>query len=256
MQDTAVEFYIVIPARYDSSRFPGKPLAEILGRPMIAHVIDRAHACGAAGVIVATDHEGVAEASRAAGARVCMTSAEHPSGTDRIAEVAIAEGWTDETLVVNLQGDEPLTPASVVQQVASNLARHDWAGIATLCTPISSLNDFRDPNIVKVVSGEQGRALYFSRSPVPFVRDDPDSLPPLAARHIGLYAYRVGFLRRWQSLQESPLEKLEKLEQLRAMEAGVAIHVEVATEVPPHGVDTAEQLDAVSRFMADSGYQA
>lgn len=255
MHATDPDFFIVIPARFDSSRFPGKPLAEIHGRPMIAHVIDRANACGAAAVIVATDNDAVSAAAEAAGARVCITSPDHPSGTDRIAEVAVAEGWSDDTLVVNLQGDEPLTPASVVRQVAANLATQDWAGIATLCTPITSLADFRNPNIVKVVSGANGRALYFSRSPVPFVRDAPDTVPPMAARHIGLYAYRVGFLRHWQSLSESPLESLEKLEQLRAMEAGVAIHVETAVEVPPHGVDTPEQLDAVSRFMADSGYQ-
>ncbi|MDO6461683.1 3-deoxy-manno-octulosonate cytidylyltransferase [Granulosicoccaceae sp. 1_MG-2023] len=252
MSNNKPEFYIVIPARYDSSRFPGKPLADIHGRPMIAHVIDCARACGAMDVVVATDDERVAAAVKATGTRVCMTSAAHPSGTDRIAEVAVAENWDDSSLVVNLQGDEPLTPAAVVRQVAANLAEHEWAGIATLCTPISSLADFRNPNIVKVVAGEHGRALYFSRAPVPFVRDAPDSVPPQAARHIGIYAYRVGFLRRWQQLSESPLEKLEKLEQLRAMEAGVAIHVATAAQVPPHGVDTPEQLDAVIRFMADS----
>ncbi len=242
-------FKIVIPARFASSRFPGKPLADLCGKPMLWHVYQRAMEVDATEVVIATDNANIAEVAEGFGANVCMTSEMCPSGTDRIAEVASKMNWADDTVIVNLQGDEPLTPASVIRQVAANLRRVTAAGIATLCSRIESLDDFHNQNIVKVVFDNEGHALYFSRSPIPFPRDSQEKTPPDAWRHIGIYAYRAGFLKQWSNMEEGELELLEKLEQLRAMQNGVLIHVEAATEVPQHGVDTPEQLIELAALM-------
>ncbi|HBR99144.1 MAG TPA: 3-deoxy-manno-octulosonate cytidylyltransferase [Gammaproteobacteria bacterium] len=246
---SAQDFTIVIPARYASSRFPGKPLAKICGQPMLWHVYQRALEAAAREVIVATDDERIADAAAGFGADVCMTSADCPSGTDRIAEVAAAKGWSEETIVVNLQGDEPLTPATVVHQVANNLYSQSRAGIATLCSPIEREVDFHDPNVVKVLFDTDGRALYFSRAPIPFDRNAKPGQPVVAWRHIGIYAYRVAFLQQWTHMAGGQLEGLEKLEQLRALQNGVYIHVAEAAEVPSHGIDTPQQLQELEEQM-------
>jgi 3-deoxy-manno-octulosonate cytidylyltransferase (CMP-KDO synthetase) len=245
----ATDFNIVIPARYASSRFPGKPLAVLMGQPMIWHVYQRALEAGAKEVVVATDDERIAKAAKAFGAEVCMTDINCESGTDRIAEVAAGRAWADDCVIVNLQGDEPLTSPALLQQVAKNLQQHPQAGIATLCSPIESLDDFHNPNVVKVVFDNNGYALYFSRAAIPWPRDDSDKASLNAFRHIGLYAYRKSFLSSWSGLEASTLEQLEKLEQLRAMQSGVKIHVDVANCTSSHGVDTPEQLDALIKIM-------
>lgn len=241
-------FKVVIPARYASTRLPGKPLLTLAGRPMVEHVWRLAQDCGAQEVLVATDDERIATAARAFGATVVLTSAEHPSGTDRLAEVAHHCQWSDATVVVNVQGDEPLLPAANVRQVAALLTADPTAAIATLRTPITTREDFVDPNVVKVVADAHGRALYFSRAPIPWPRDAADSLPT-AFRHLGLYAYRVGALRQIAALPPSPLENTERLEQLRAMEAGLRIVIATAQALPGPGVDTAADLERVGRLI-------
>lgn len=246
-------FKLVIPARHGSTRLPGKPLIPLAGRPMIAHVHDRALASGADEVVIATDDERIRAVAEAFGARVCMTSPEHASGTDRIAEVAQQLGWSDDTIVVNLQGDEPLMPPAILRQVADNLARHPDAVMATLCTPIRLAGQLLDPHVVKVVRDAQGFALYFSRAPIPWERDalDMETSPALQVcqRHIGLYAYRVGYLKRFSATEACVLERIEHLEQLRALYHGARIHVDVALEAPPPGVDTPEDLERVSLLL-------
>jgi 3-deoxy-manno-octulosonate cytidylyltransferase (CMP-KDO synthetase) len=246
------EFTVVIPARYASSRLPGKPLVEIAGKPMIQHVWERAVQSGARRVVVATDDARVLEAAQRFGADACMTSSEHASGTDRIAEVARTEGWLDEQIIVNLQGDEPLTPPSILAQVAGNLAARPEAEMATLCTPVRSREEFLDPHVVKVVRDHAGYALYFSRAPIPFERDHDlgqDLESGHVLRHLGIYAYRSGFLQRYAEMTHCMLETTERLEQLRALYHGVRIHVDVAQEVPGHGVDTAEDLARVAALV-------
>ncbi len=240
-------YRIVIPARYDSTRFPGKPLALIDGRPMIAHVFERARQSGASQVIVATDDERVAVAARHAGADVCMTAASHASGTDRIAEVARVRGFAAGDIVVNLQGDEPRMPAANIAQVAAALAAYPAAAIATAASPVRSREEYLDPNVVKVVTDHEGRALYFSRAPIPWDRDGGIDATaagacPLARRHIGLYAYRTGALLRLAALAPTALEQLEKLEQLRALGHGMEIRVVDAAEPPGVDVNTPEDL--------------
>lgn len=239
-------FIVIIPARYQSSRLPGKPLREIGGRPMIAHVIDRAKESGAADIVVATDHDDIASAVQQLGTRVCMTREDHVSGTDRLAEVVMQEQLADDVIVVNLQGDEPLMPAILLEQVKRLLEIEPRASISTLSTPIADLDELQNPNVVKVVTEGNGRALYFSRAPIPWDRDgNSPLLTTLAQRHLGLYAYRAGFLKRYGDLPASPLEQLEHLEQLRALQAGEWIHVAQASRLPGPGVDTMDDLRVV-----------
>jgi 3-deoxy-manno-octulosonate cytidylyltransferase (CMP-KDO synthetase) len=252
-------FRVVIPARYGSSRLPGKPLLRIGGKSMLEWVHSRALASAAEEVLVATDDERIAETAKGFGARVVMTALTHVSGTDRIAQVAAASGWSADDIVVNLQGDEPLMPTELVDQVADLLARHADAGIATLASKITSVTQFLDPNVVKVVTDAQGRALYFSRAPIPWSRDTAAAgmasqrSHPAARRHIGMYAYRVGALRQLSLAPPSLLEQIEKLEQLRALEAGLQIRVADARVVPGPDVTTAEDLLRVERLLAPEG---
>ncbi len=249
-------FHVVIPARYDSVRLPGKPLATIAGRPMIHWVWEKAVASDAATVTVAVDHEAVAAACRAFGASVTMTRPDHPSGSDRIAEVADRAGWPDDAVVVNLQGDEPLMPPPVIRQVADLLILHPEADMATLGTPIHSLEEYLAPDVVKLVADASGGALYFSRAPVPWHRDGAPAGPGSqtryqgAVRHLGIYGYRVGALRRLAGEPACRLEDIERLEQLRALWAGMRIQTDTAVEVPPAGVDTAADLERVNRILA------
>jgi 3-deoxy-manno-octulosonate cytidylyltransferase (CMP-KDO synthetase) len=247
-----VVFHVVIPARHASTRLPGKPLLDIGGKPMIQRVVDRACASGATDVLVATDDVRIAAAvedPRApAGAIAVMTAPELPSGTDRVAAVAAARGWDDDTIVVNVQGDEPFLPPPLIDQVAALLSRDAAAGIATLATPVETLEDFLDPNVVKVVTAADGAALYFSRAPIPWTRDGaPAGLASQrefgnAMRHVGIYAYRVGTLRQLTRLPPSSLEQRERLEQLRALQNGVRIVVGICVEAPAPGVDTEADL--------------
>jgi len=251
-------FHVVVPARYASLRLPGKPLLPIAGRPMIQWVWERACESGAASVTIATDHESIAGACRDFGAEVCMTDVAHASGTDRIAEVAARGGWDEDMVVVNVQGDEPLLPASLIHQVAELLQLHPEADIGTLGTPIHDLEEYLDPNVVKLVTAADGRALYFSRAPVPWHRDGaPQGLASQqrfegAMRHLGLYSYRVGALQRLAGAAPCRLEEAERLEQLRALWLGMRIQADAAREVPPPGIDTAADLERVNQLLATS----
>lgn len=256
-------FIALVPARMASTRLPGKPLADIAGQPMVVRVAARARAAGAALVAVATDDERIAAAVREAGYDVVMTRADHPTGTDRLAEAAASLGLDDEAIVVNVQGDEPRIPPALVAAVATCLARDEEAAIATAGHPLTSAAQFLDPNVVKVVCDRQMRALYFSRAPIPFDRDRlagfpeqlpqaPDAAAPAGAlRHVGLYAYRSRFLRIFPRLERSPLETLESLEQLRALWHGYRIAVHLAEAAPPAGVDTPADLARVRADWAD-----
>ena len=245
-------FKIVIPARYNSSRFPGKPLALIADIPMVIRVYQQALKANAAEVMIATDDDRIARVCESHGAACCMTSSDHATGTDRIAEVAHLRQWQAEDIVVNVQGDEPLIPVSTIKQVAENLHRVADASIATLSTPIVDTEEFEDPNNVKVVFDHRGMAHYFSRAPIPFNRDGATLSPNAAFRHLGLYAYRVGFLQRYSQMSECQYESLEKLEQLRALWHGEGIHVDIAQELPGMGVDTPEQLALVESIVRAS----
>ena len=240
-----MSFYVVIPARYASTRLPAKPLKEIAGKPMIQHVYQRASESGATDIIIATDDARIEAVAKSFGARVCMTSTAHNSGTDRLQEVAAQLGLMAEDIIVNVQGDEPLIPPAVINQVAKNLADNTYASVATLSEPIHSLEDFRNPNIVKAVADQQGRALYFSRAPIPWPRDyfaqaELNALPAEfpAQRHLGIYAYRVALLNRFVTWPQAVLEKIESLEQLRVLANGEAIHIAEACAQVPGGVDT------------------
>jgi 3-deoxy-manno-octulosonate cytidylyltransferase (CMP-KDO synthetase) len=251
-------FRVVIPARYASTRLPGKPLADIAGQPMIVRVAAAARRAGAVGVWVATDDERIAAAVRRHGFDAVMTRADHASGTDRVAEVADQLRWNDEDIVVNVQGDEPLLDPALIAAVARALRDDAEAAMATASHPLTTVEDFFNPNVVKVVCNARGRALYFSRAPIPWDRDrfavKPDRLPAdlPAQRHIGLYAYRVSFLRRFGQLAASPLERCESLEQLRALWHGYPIQVVGIDHPPAPGVDTAEDLERVRRLF-DAG---
>ena len=255
-----MEFKVVIPARYGASRLPGKPLRDLAGWPLVRHVHARARESGAE-VVIATDDARIRDACEGFGAAVCMTAAEHESGTARIAEVVAQRGWDDAAIVVNLQGDEPLVPPALLRDVAADLAAHPEADMATLATPLDSGTDLADPNVVKVVTDAAGFALYFSRAPVPWDRDrfaaggGPAAAGPGAAhqRHVGLYAYRAGFLRRYVTLTPSPLESIESLEQLRVLWHGGRIHVSTAATVPGHGVDTEADLVRVAAQLTTRG---
>lgn len=245
-----MHFHVVIPARYASSRLPGKPLADIGGKPMVLRVLERALQAGAESVVIATDDARVQQAVEAAGHQALMTSPEHQSGTERLVEVAETLGWSDDTLVVNVQGDEPLIDPLLIREVARQLVLHDDAVMATLAHPIHDHADFINPNVVKVVADEAGYALYFSRAPVPWPRDAfaaqqamPHELGAL--RHIGLYAYRAGFLRTYAGLASSPLERTEMLEQLRVLWHGHRISLGITPIAPAPGVDTQEDLARV-----------
>ena len=243
-------FSIVIPARYASSRLPGKPLADIAGLPMIIRVMQRCMQSAAQEVLVATDDIRVAEVVREYGGEVCMTRADHASGTDRLQEVAEARLLPEHAIIVNVQGDEPLIPPAVINQVATNLATHDDCAIATLCEPITDAATLFDPHAVKVVADHQGRALYFSRAPVPWHRgafaapNAADAPLPVGQwyRHIGIYAYRVGLLHQFVRWPPAWLERAESLEQLRALAHGAQIHIEAACAPVPAGVDTESDL--------------
>lgn len=246
-----VEFTVVIPARFSSTRLPGKPLKDIAGKSMIQRVYEQAKKSQAGQVIVATDDQRVADEVRGFGGEVCMTAADHKSGTDRLQEVASQYGFSDEHIIVNVQGDEPLIPPEVIDQVAENLASCQAAGVATLSEPIEDDADFSNPNIVKVVTDNQGMALYFSRAPVPWPRDHTENrVSAMAAvmvpmRHIGIYAYRVATLNHFILWPVAPIEALECLEQLRFMWNSVRIHVAEAMAPVPGGVDTDEDLQRV-----------
>jgi len=250
-----MHFRVVIPARYASSRLPGKPLADIGGRPMVLHVLERALQAGAESVVVATDDARVQQAVEAAGYQALMTSPDHQSGTERLVEVAETLGWADDTLVVNVQGDEPLIDPMLIREAARQLVLHDDAVMATLAHPIHDHADFINPNVVKVVGDEAGYALYFSRAPIPWPRDAfaaQQAMPHEfgALRHIGLYAYRAGFLRTYASLVSSPLERYEMLEQLRVLWHGHRISLGITPTAPAPGVDTPEDLARVRSLFA------
>jgi len=248
-------FTVVIPARYASTRLPGKPLQDIAGKPMVQHVWEQACKSSANQVVIATDDARIVEACQAFGAKVLLTRVDHNSGTDRLAEVAAALGLEADAIVVNVQGDEPLVPPAIIDQVAANLANNPQAAIATLAEPIEDVAALFNPNVVKVASDLNGLALTFSRSPLPWARDafaaDRDSLPAGVPyrRHIGIYAYRAGFLQDFVAWGPCWLENTECLEQLRALWHGVRIHVADALEAPPAGVDTQEDLDRVRRLL-------
>ena len=248
-----MSFTVVIPARFGSSRFPGKPLALIDGKPMIQHVVERAKEAGADNIIVATDDERIQNVV-AGFAQVCMTSVNHQSGTERIAEVVEKEGIESSTIVVNVQGDEPFIPAENIRQVAVNLANAPQCQMATLSTPIERVEDVFNPNIVKVLVNEKGESIYFSRSPIPFERDfmmaNPQSAnTQLYNRHIGIYAYRADYVKQYVAYAPSSLEQIESLEQLRAIWYGDKIHCEVAIAPPPVGIDTPEDLERLLKTI-------
>ncbi len=252
-------FVVVIPARHASTRLPGKPLRLIAGRPMIEHVWRQATASAADEVVIATDDERIAAAAAAFGARVCLTDSAHPSGTDRVDEVARKLGLDDGRVLVNLQGDEPLMPPALIDQVAADLEAHPEAAISTLCEPVESAKALFDPNVVKVVIDEAGFALYFSRAPVPWSRRDfagdrrPLPAAPVYFRHVGIYAYRAGYLRRFVAWGVCALEHIESLEQLRALWHGGRIHCARAVEKAGIGVDDEGDLAAVERILAARG---
>lgn len=253
-------FTVIIPARYSSSRLPGKPLADINGHPMIRHVWNRAAESEAERVVVATDSEEVRESCEGFGAETVMTAADHASGTDRLEEVVRRLGMDGEAIVVNVQGDEPLIPPALINQVAAALEQNPDAAIATLCERITEAADLFNPNVVKVVADDAGRALYFSRAPIPWARgvfdgdQSRNELPETTDyyRHIGIYAYRVSLLHQFVDWRPAPLEQTESLEQLRALWHGARIQVAVARETPPAGVDTPEDLERVRATFGGS----
>ncbi|MEM1173429.1 MAG: 3-deoxy-manno-octulosonate cytidylyltransferase [Pseudomonadota bacterium] len=246
------DFVVVIPARYESTRLPGKPLRDIAGQPMIRHVCDRANESAATEVIVATDDERIADAVEGFGGTVCMTGRHHQSGTERIAEVAELCDWPDDTIVVNLQGDEPAMPAIVLDECA-NLLQQSGADIATLASPLNSVDDFHNPNVVKVVRSDAGDALYFSRASIPFARDagSDEEAMQLALHHHGIYAYRCSALHRFVAAPSSRLERIEALEQLRALSIGMRIAVAIPSVRPGAGVDTEADLATAEAELSD-----
>ncbi len=243
-------FKVVIPARFASSRLPGKPLLDIGGKPMVIQVASQAAKSQAEEVVIATDHEPIMQVAGQYGVLSVMTRTDHPSGTDRIAEVVQAMRWPDETIVVNVQGDEPLIDPVLINEVAQALANDTQAVMATACHPFHDAAAFENPNIVKVVLNAKGQALYFSRAQIPYPRDAEYRTELTAYRHIGIYAYRVSFLRQYASLPATTLEKVESLEQLRVLYHGYQIAVTVTGHAPASGVDTAEDLAAVRELFA------
>ncbi|MBU2675976.1 MAG: 3-deoxy-manno-octulosonate cytidylyltransferase [Gammaproteobacteria bacterium] len=246
-----MRFVVVIPARYASTRLPGKALREIGGKPMLQHVFERGSESRAMEVVVATDDDRIAEAAESFGATVCMTSDQHRSGTERIAEVADVLAWTDDRIVVNLQGDEPAMPATLINQCAA-LLDDTSADIATLASPLLSDEDFDDPNVVKVIRDVQEHAIYFSRAAIPHPRESEyrQRATSAALHHHGIYAYRCGVLRRFVAAEPSDLEVCEQLEQLRALSLGMTIRVGVPAERPGTGVDTEDDLQRVQQELS------
>ncbi len=246
-------FKVVIPARLESTRLPGKVLLDVAGEPLLAHVIRRARESGASEVWVATDSPQVLAVAQACGVQAGLTRKEHPSGSDRIRELADAQGWDDDTVLVNLQGDEPFLPARLIDTVAGRLAADPAIDWATLAAPISRASEYFDPNAVKLVRDASGSALYFSRAPIPWdrslgpQRELPATMPAL--RHIGLYAYRMGALRRYCAAEQADIERTECLEQLRALSLGMRIAVEICEQAPPLGVDTPEDLERLRQAL-------
>jgi 3-deoxy-manno-octulosonate cytidylyltransferase (CMP-KDO synthetase) len=251
-----MSFRVIIPARHASTRLPGKPLLDIAGKPMIQHVYERACESGAENVHIATDDERIKKAATGFGADVIMTRAEHRSGSERLAEAVAILGCHNDDIIVNVQGDEPLMPANLIQQVADDLQTHTDANVATLCTPFHNNDDVHNPNIVKVIRDRQGYAMYFSRASIPWERDafaknnNKPSGHYLHYRHIGLYAYRAGFLKTYVDWPVCDMEVMESLEQLRVLWHGEKIHVSEAVSIPPPGVDTEEELERVKRLMS------
>lgn len=257
-----MSFIVIIPARYQSTRLPGKPLADVLGKPMIERVAEQVLKSGAKQVIVATDDQRIVTAlENVKNVEVCMTSAAHESGTDRLAEVCCKYQFGDDEIIVNVQGDEPLIPPAIISQVATNLHKNKSASVATLSAPIEKFSDVFNSNAVKVVTDKNSMALYFSRATIPWNRDDftEQKLAEQSVdyshlqRHIGIYAYRVGFLAKYAQLSVSPLELIEKLEQLRVLWHGFKIHVQPACEIPPAGVDTGDDLQRVIDYLSSKG---
>jgi len=249
-----MSFKIIIPARYASTRLPGKPLLDIAGKPMIQHVYERATESEASDVIIATDDERIQQTANSFGAKVCMTKPNHPSGTDRLAEVAAHYQFADNDIIINVQGDEPCLPAQLINQVAHDLALHPHADIASLYRQITQEKQVFDPNVVKVVMDNEGYALYFSRAPIPWMRDhfnQQSTLPPELPhyRHIGLYGYRASFLTHYAELTPCILEQEESLEQLRALFHGKRIHLSKAEIDPGHGVDTVDDLTQARHLL-------
>lgn len=242
-------FHIVIPARYASSRFPGKPLVKINGKTMLQHVYDVAKKSSASSIIIATDDQRIMDVAQIFCDQVLMTSDQHHSGTDRLAEVCQIKQWADDEIVVNLQGDEPLTPVALLQQVANNLHCNELASIATLSTPLQDVKEIDDPDIVKLVTDVDGYALYFSRASIPFQRDGVQRAISHCHRHLGIYAYRVSFLNAYSQMPQCELEIIEKLEQLRAMYYGHKIHAQQAKQLPGPGIDTPEDLEKIVRLF-------
>jgi 3-deoxy-manno-octulosonate cytidylyltransferase (CMP-KDO synthetase) len=255
MPSAVPDFIVAIPARYGSTRLPGKPLRHIAGVPMVVRVAQRALLAGASQVVVATDDQRIVDALAGQGVDVCLTRIDHASGSDRLAECAAHYGWPADAIVVNLQGDEPFAPAAGIREVVHALAQDD-VPMATLATPISDAHELFDPNVVKLVRTTQGRALYFSRAPLPWARDAfaisretlPQNLPCL--RHIGIYAYRAGFLQRYTTLSRTPLEQAESLEQLRVLEHGHPIAARLTPEPFPPGIDTEADLQRAEAWLS------
>ena len=246
-----MSFRVVIPARYASLRLPGKPLLDIAGKPMVIRVAEQAAKSGASEVVIATDFEKIMQTAADHNIKAVMTRINHASGTDRIAEVAQKLGWADGEIVVNVQGDEPLIDPELIKEVAQHLVNSKDAVMATACHAIHDEASMINPNIVKVVMDANGNALYFSRAPIPYPRDDAHKAKLHAHRHIGIYAYRVGFLKKYAELAVTELEKIESLEQLRVLHHGYKIGVTITKNAPASGVDTQEDLDYVRSVWKD-----
>lgn len=252
----ASDFTVIIPARFASSRLYGKPLMDIAGKPMVQHVYERACQSQAKKIIIATDDKRIVDAVQKFDAEVCLTHQNHASGTDRLQEVVQYYNLPADEVLVNVQGDEPLIPPSIINQVANNLVTTQDASAATLCEPINNIKDLLNPNIVKVVVNQNGMALYFSRAPIPWAREHftqtLDDLPPqiIFHRHIGIYAYRAALLNQFVQWEPAPIESIEMLEQLRLMWYGCCIHVADAQENVPHGIDTKEDLQAICHLLS------
>ena len=252
LTNSAPDFLVIIPARLGSTRLPRKPLADIAGKPMVVHVALQAKKSHAQSVVVATDSPEILAACNEHRIECLLTNADHPTGTDRLAEVANLLKLPNNTLVVNVQGDEPLIPPDLINQVAQTLADHSDCEISTVAVPIQDASEINNPNAVKVVLNRHGEALYFSRAAIPFVRDAKNAQTTEHLRHLGIYAYRADFLQAYTRLEPAPPEQAEALEQLRALWNGYKIAVHIAPEAPPAGVDTPEDLERVRRLLGSA----